>query len=284
MYSKKSWLFIPSNNSKMVKKAKELKADVLIFDLEDAVPVAKKKEAYQILHDNLDACLLQEKKVIVRINSVNSSFIKDDIDFITNQNISTIMVPKIETQTDIINLVDLLKQKEVNQQTILIPLIETAKGVENLLTIAKSSHRIERVAFGALDYINDIKGFVSKQGYELSYARGKIINSSRAANILEPIDTVFKDIEDLEGLHNETKIVKNMGFKGKLAVHPKQLDIINKIFSPTFEEVEKAKKIVQAFNCNEAQGTGSLKVDGEMIDMPVVEQAKKIIDEFENTK
>src|SRR5699024_7967756 len=227
MFSKKSWLFIPSNNAKMVRKSKELQADVLIFDLEDAVPATNKKEAYQVLHDNLDTSLNQEKKVITRVNSVKSSFIKNDIDFITDQNIRTIMVPKIETQTDIINLLELLKQKEIHLQTTLIPLIETAKGIENLLTIAKASNRIERVAFGALDYINDIKGTLSKHGHELFYARGKIINSSRAANILEPIDTVFKDIEDLEGLHNEAKIVKNMGFKGKLAIHPNQLDIIN---------------------------------------------------------
>ncbi|MFJ8066616.1 aldolase/citrate lyase family protein [Psychrobacillus sp. NPDC096426] len=151
-------------------------------------------------------------------------------------------------------------------------------GVHNAFNIASSSKRIRSLAFGSIDFTLDIKGELTTNGLELLFARSQLVIASRAARIESPIDTVFSDFKDTEGLTRETKLIKELGFQGKLVIHPSQISIVNDVFRPTQTEVEKAHQIVTAYETYKKVGKGVFEQDGKMVDLPVVEQAREVID------
>jgi citrate lyase subunit beta/citryl-CoA lyase len=274
-------LFAPANHPRKVAKALNLPVDVVIIDLEDACANDEKEKAR---HDVLKF-LKQPRstKAYVRVNSVSTSYFYKDITTIISPELDGIVLPKTESENDliiaewIISVVE--KEYKLPFQSIdLIPLIETAKGVSNIKSILRNKGRVNRVAFGAGDFTNDIGMIWSKSGEELLSSRSQLVVESRAANIESPIDTVYVDLEDQETLAKETRLAKTLGFQGKLLIHPQQIDVVKEIFQPNKEEIEHAQKIIKAFQQAEASGSASIRVGKQFVDYPIVYRAQKILD------
>jgi citrate lyase subunit beta/citryl-CoA lyase len=277
----RTWMFVPGSDPKKIKKARSLNADVLIYDLEDSVSFSEKAAARQMVKNEIRLNLKQAK--YVRINGSRTSFFHDDLHELLNENIKGIILPKSESAEQMLVLNKIVSQLEVltgiPQGTIeVVPLIESALGLHRAYEIATSVPRVKRLAFGSLDFALDINAQLTKEGAELLYARSQMVVVSRAAGIEAPIDTVFFDIKDSANLTKETLFVKQLGFQGKMVIHPSQIDIVNEVFKPTNEEVEEAGLIVAAFDEAVRGGSGVVQFRGKMVDRPVVERAKKILE------
>lgn len=269
----RSFLFVPGINEKLISKAEELSADIIIYDLEDAVSLEQKAEARELIANALKNTA---KSVVVRINSIDTPFFINDVLAIIadkTNSLKGIMLPKANNEADVIMLDRLLGAANIDQSVEIIPLLETAQGVQNASEIALSSSRVKRLAFGSVDFSLDINAKLTKEGTEILFARSKIVLASRAANIEQPIDTVFIDFKDHDGMLNETKMVKDLGFGSKFAIHPSQINAINQTFLPTNEEIIEANEIMDIVNRN---GTAVFQLHGKMVDEPIIKKAKQI--------
>jgi len=282
----RSMLFVPATDTGKINKALASKADCVVLDLEDSVAKSEKKAARLTIRDVLK---VQEKRhVYVRVNSVDTPFLYGDLTTIIPSRPTGIMLPKVES-ADHIKWVDwLIGQLESEAglligQIKLIALVETGCGVIQATTIAAASSRLKCIAFGAIDYTLDIGTKLSRDGHELFYARSHLVVASRAGGCEQPIDTVYPNFRDAEGLKRECEVVKSLGYQGKMIIHPVQIEIVNNIFSPTPEEIIYARKVVEAFEAAEMQGVASITLDGKMIDYPVMKRAKQML-EIQNTK
>jgi citrate lyase subunit beta / citryl-CoA lyase len=276
----KSWLFVPGSKEKHIKKAKDLEANALIYDLEDSVTIFEKENARlnvaKIIQDT------NEKVNFVRVNNLNSPYFMDDLYHVVREGLTGIVLPKVNDKENIIVtdyiLSCLEKKHQLTSKSIsIVPIIETAVGLQNAFDIATSSKRVTRLAFGAQDFMLDLNIRSSKEGIEILYARSKLVAISRAANLESPIDTVYLNYNDEEGLEKEAQMVKQLGFQGKLLIHPNQIKTINQIFSPTSDEIEEAKKIVKFYDESITRGVGAIEVDGKMVDLPIAERARRIL-------
>ncbi|MCQ6268376.1 CoA ester lyase [Fictibacillus sp. WQ 8-8] len=276
----RSWMFVPGSDSRKIEKTRQLEADVIIFDLEDAVAVSEK----EVARTKVKQALQQYPRPynVVRVNAANTPYFIEDVKEMVKYGAKAIMLPKSETSEQILLLKEILSNAEKEQgldYTIdIIPLIESARGVHQVDQIAASSTRIKCLAFGSVDYALDIDGELTKEGFELLYARSRIVNVSRAIGIEQPIDAVFTDIKDREGLKKETQFVKRLGFQGKLVVHPNQIDVVNQAFVPSKEDIENAQLIISAYMESSQEGSGAVEVNGKMVDYPIVERAKRILE------
>jgi len=285
----RSLLFVPANSWRMLSRCLREDTDAVVLDLEDSVPIMDKETARWFIREFLND--LKEKpeypKIIVRVNSWATGLTMEDLKFIVDKPLDAIMLPKSESSEDIHKLEQSLKNLEKERgldigSIKIIPLIETAKGVELSYDIALSSERVIALSFGAGDYMRDLGlsyMMLSKAQEELLYARSRIVVASRAAGII-PIDTPYLGlIIDREGLEHECIIAKKLGFKGKLAIHPSHLPIINKTFSPSENEVREASEIVKTFEEAASRGMGAATYAGRMIDYMTYKQAKDIIEQ-----
>lgn len=269
----RSLLFIPGNNEKVISKAEQLPADIIIYDLEDAVAPDQKADARERVCNALSATA---KFVIVRVNSMETPYFIDDIQAVASVKADTlkaIMLPKTNRGADVIALDQLLTSLGVPTCVEILPLLETALGVQNAFDISCSSDRVKRLAFGSVDFGLDIGATLTDEGIELLYARSQIVLASRAAELEKPIDTVFVDFRNTEGLEKEAVSVKGLGFGGKLAIHPLQVDSINTIFQPTQQEKEEAAEIVAYV---EEHGGAVFQLNGKMVDEPIIKRARQI--------
>ncbi len=281
----RSMLFVPGNNMRMITKAATLPSDAIILDLEDAVPLPDKETARIMIRDTVKAVKSGGSYVFVRVNALTTRLTAEDLKFVAVKDLDGIMLAKTEAKSDVIELEAMLEDAEkslgleVGSLTI-IPLVETAKGVVNVYEIASASERIVAVAFGAGDYYSDIGRSVaslSPEETELLYARSQIVNSSTAAGV-QAIDTPFFGLlTDMKGFMKETVLALQLGFKGKLLIHPTQIEPANKIFSPSQDEAEYAGRVVRAFEEAEARGLGAISLEGKMIDYMNYRQAKDMV-------
>lgn len=277
----KSWFFIPGSNDKFLAKAPVLKADIIIFDLEDSVVLKDKEAAREKIKPWLNNKDISAKKY-VRVNEVNSTFFIDDIRELINENLDGFILPKTNTADDI-KIADYLittfeKHNNLKLNDIkIVPLIETGVGILNAANIAASGRRIEAMAFGAEDYMLDL-GIPGDSNQSLLHARSTLVAASSAAGINQPIDSVFTDFNDDNGLKEASELSRGFGFQGRLVIHPKQIEIVNTVYAPTSSEIEEAEKIVDAFKSSVDDGNGAIEVDGKMIDPPVYERAKKLLE------
>lgn len=273
-------MFVPGNRDKLLKESENISVDALIFDLEDAVPHEDKESARLKIKKTMKR--IGRKNNYVRVNSISTHYFLDDINALINEDITGIMLPMTNSSEDIIILDYILEQMERKSglprySVAILPIIETASGLYCAYEIAKASKRINQLAFGAEDFMLDLKIKPDEQQAQLLYARSKLVNTSRAAGIEAPIDSVFKDIRDLKGLEIESQKAKGLGFQGKLIIHPEQIEPVNKAFHPTKEEIIKAKIIVEKYESAAEIGIGAIQVDGKMVDFPVAQQAKQIL-------
>jgi len=279
-------LFVPGNNMKMITKAATLPADVIILDLEDAVPLPDKETARVMSRDTIRVLKSTGAYVFVRINALTTGLAVEDVKLVAIDGLGGIVLPKAEAESDVVELDGMLAEIEKNKGLELenfkiIPLVETAKGVVNAYEIASASKRIVAVGFGAGDYYRDLGrsvSYLSPEQTELLYARSQTVIASTAAGV-QPLDTVFFGLlTDMEGFTKEAMLALRLGFKGKFLIHPTQVEIVNKIFSPSLEEVAYASRVAAAFEEGQAKGLGAISFEGKMIDYMTYQQARTLVD------
>jgi citrate lyase subunit beta/citryl-CoA lyase len=277
-------LFVPGNRPDRIEKAFATKADVVIIDLEDAVPLSEKESSRY--HVRKMAAKFADRIILVRINALGSDFIKGDLDEAIVKGVKGIILPKVEKADDITKINTLLIEAEKNSalpkgSIRVFPLIESAAAVQDIFDIISTKtkpDRIYTVMFGAADYTLDMGIEMTMGGNELFYARSRIAIACRAADIAPPVDTPFMiDLKNSEALISDARRAKELGFQGKLVIHPNQIESCNKIFSPLPEEIEKAEKIVKAFEEAEASGVAVIQLEGKFIDYPIVKRSKDIL-------
>jgi citrate lyase subunit beta/citryl-CoA lyase len=278
-------MFVPANRANMIERAHTTAADVIVLDLEDSVPPAEKETARSMAHDAIVSLSAAGKSVHVRINHHDSGLTRDDLLAVVQPGLDGLAFPKTESARDIRQLDILIRERElkggVKPGTVaLFAHIESARGVLNAAAIIEASTRIAGMALGAYDYALDLGVQRTKAGYELEYARGVIVTTATAYGI-QPLDGPFGDFQDSAGLLAESQYVRSIGFKGKYVIHPDQVETVNKVFSPSDEEIELAKRIVAAFDEALANGSASVQLDGRMIDTPIARRAKELLDEAE---
>jgi citrate lyase subunit beta/citryl-CoA lyase len=237
-----------------------------------------------MIRDSVKGVKLGGSHVFVRVNALTTNLTAEDLKFVAVEGLDGLMLAKTETKSDIVELDSMLEETEKGgglepRSLKVVPLIESAKGVINAYEIASASERIIAVAFGAGDYYRDLGrgASFSPEQTELLYARSRIVNCSVAAGV-QAIDTVFFGLlTDREGLMKETMLALQLGFKGKLLIHPTQIEPVNKAFSPSPDEAEYARRVVEAFEEAQARGLGATSFEGKMIDYMNYKQAKDLV-------
>ena len=269
---RRSMLFLPGNAPNMIINGGTLRADSVILDLEDSVAPGE-KDAARILVRNALRTVDFGCETIVRINSLDSEFCEEDLKEIVPCAPGAIMPPKSSRREDILRLDDMIERIEEENymekgKIKLIPLIETALGVENAFAIASACARVTAVFLG---------------GEEILYARERMVCAARAAGV-EVYDTPFTDAFDDEGLIADAKLAKSLGFSGKAAVAPRHVYAINEIFSPTKEEIDYAKEVMGVIEEAHRLGKGAVSLHGKMIDPPIVERARLVLEAAESAE
>jgi citrate lyase subunit beta/citryl-CoA lyase len=277
-------LFVPGNRPDRVDKAVNSGADAVIIDLEDAVALAEKEETRLKVQEKVFEHA--DKKILVRVNALNSPFFQGDLEEVIVGDLGSIMVPKVERVEDIHEihkrLLNVEREKGLASGSIsVVPLIESAMAVQNIFQIVSGETdppRVSTVAFGAADYTLDLGVEMTRQGEELTYPRSRIAIACRAAGVDPPLDSPFMiDLRDLEALQVDAKRAKQLGFQGKLCIHPNQIEPCHAVFSPTAEEISYAERVIKAFEEAEAKGIAAIQLDGKFIDYPVVERSRRIL-------
>jgi len=277
-------LFVPGNRPDRVDKAVDAGADAVIIDLEDAVPPARKAETRPVVRDKVSKH--KGSSILVRVNGPGTDFIRGDIEAVVVEGLVGLMVPKVESPEDLEQVHRMVLAAEGKNGLspgglALLPLIESARGVQNVLGIVSAGTRPERpiiVSFGAADYTLDLGAEMTRTGEELIYPRSRIAVACRAARVAPPLDSPFMiDLKDLTALEAEARRAKQLGFQGKLCIHPSQVPVCNRVFSPTLEEIDLARRVVRAFEEAEAAGTASIQLEGRFIDYPIVERAARVL-------
>lgn len=276
--TRRSRLYLPGNDPKLMINAGIYEADAVILDLEDSVSPEKKQEARLLVRNALQHINFYGAERMVRINQIPMGL--EDLKFIVAYNVDTILIPKVESAEQIRSVENEIKKyKSANDKKIfLMPIIESALGVENAFEIAASSSAIVALAIGLEDYTADIGAQRTPEGRESFYARSKIVNAAKAAGI-QAIDSVYSEFRNLEELKRVGKESKALGFDGMGCIHPAQIKVINEVFSPNRNEIEKAKKIVVAFFEARKNGKSVVAVGSKMVDPPVVKRAVKVIED-----
>lgn len=274
-----SRLYIPGNTPSMMINAGLHSADGIILDLEDSVSPDKKDEARILVRNALRQLNFNGAERMVRINQGERGM--KDLEFVVPHYVNLILIPKCEDPLTVRNIESRISEIKtlagVKNPVYLMPLIETALGVEMSFEIARSAASVVAIAVGLEDLTADMGVTRTSEGKETLYARTRIINAAKAAGI-QPIDSVFSDIGDMEALHQNVLSAKALGFEGMGCIHPRQIPVIRQGFAPDPGEIEKSKKIVLAFENASSKGLGVVALGSKMIDPPVVARAQKIID------
>ncbi|MFN8258942.1 MAG: aldolase/citrate lyase family protein [Bacteroidales bacterium] len=273
-----SRLYLPGNSPSMMLNAGIHKPNGIILDLEDAVAPEKKHEARYLVRNTLRSVNFYGAERMVRINQLPDGL--EDLKFVVTHHPNLILIPKCESPNHVVDCENEIKKilslNGLTYPIYLMPIIESALGVENAFEIAKSSASIVAMAIGLEDFTADIGVQRTKEGIESVYARSRIVNACKAAKI-QPIDSVFSDVADMEGLVANVKNSKALGFEGMGCIHPMQIAVIHENFMPSKEEIEKALKIVVAFEEAKKAGKGVVSLGTKMIDAPVVKRAQTTI-------
>jgi citrate lyase subunit beta/citryl-CoA lyase len=272
---------MPGNNPGMLQTADTFGADSVIFDLEDAVALTEKDAARILVAEAMKTINYGDTEVVIRINPLSSPFAMIDIDTMARLKPDAILLPKA-TPEDVEVLEKELERIEIEEGfevgTIKVhALVETAYGVETVYETIKSSNRIQTVLLGGEDLAADLAVKRTKESEELFYARTKIVNACKALKI-DAIDTPFTDTNDYEGLEADSRKAKMLGFSGKLAINPRQIDTIHEVYSPTKQEINHALRVMAAKEDAEKEGLGVFSLDGKMVDLPIINRAIKTLE------
>lgn len=276
----RTMLFAPGNHARRVEKAFEVGADAVILDLEDAVAVNKKAAARPLVVQALSRP--RRCAGYVRVNAMDTPFCHGDLVAVVRPGVDGIMLPKIETAQHLFAadwlITQLERERDLPEGGIdLLPIVETARGVDNLREVVRASGRVKRFAFGAGDFALDLNLTWTAHERELAHARATLVSASRAAGIEPPIDSVWVRLDDEEGLRHSAEFVAGTGFQGKMCIHPRQIPVVNDVFTPSKEEVAFARRVVEAFAQAEANGEAAFQLDGKFVDYPIVFRAQRVL-------
>ena len=280
---RRSLLFVPASSERFFAKAQESQADTLIFDLEDAVAPDRKASARETLKEVLADSGFSRFERTVRINALDTPYFLDDVLTMVEAGADGLVVPKtnnVEGIRFVAQLVSLAEARagRASGSVVLLPLIEQPEAIGNAYGLAGASPRIAGMAFGHGDFSLSmgIKAAPSTEGI-VFHARCQVVTAAKATGIV-PIDNVYLDIKDLEGLSVETRQGKQLGYEGKACIHPSQVEPVNAIYTPTAEEVAYARELVAAFEQAVAEGNGAVSFQGRMIDGPIADIERIVLE------
>lgn len=282
---RRTLLFLPGNNPNMIVNGGVFEADSIILDLEDAVASNQKDAARNLIRRALESVDFGGCDILVRINGLDTELWEKDLEAVVPLRPYGIIPVKV-SETEDIKLVDqklsaIEKANGINSGEIkIIALLETARGIENAYGIARASGRMEGLLLGAEDLTADLCCERTKGGKEIDYARYRVVNAARAAGIAG-YDCPFTDVDDMEGLERDAVYAKSLGFSGKASVNPRHIACINEVFSPTEKEILYARRVFDMIQLAKEQGKGAISLDGKMIDAPIVQRAKNVLDAAE---
>jgi len=291
----RSFLFAPANVPRRVEKALTLSADAVILDLEDSVAPADKPGARKAIAEAL--ARPRSVRGYVRVNAPSTPFCFRDLLETIHKGVDGVVVPKIESAADL-HAIDWVMANLEREQSIvegsidLMPIIETAAGVQRVDRVLQArslrpyqgAWRVKRIAFGAADYANDVGLSPTLEEAELADARARLVLSSRAAGMENPIDSPWFHFKEADAFRRSLERSRRSGFQGRLCVHPDQIAPVNEAYLPSVEEISRAERIVAAFAAAEAKGEAAIQVDGQMIDYPIVHRARALLETMRKAK
>ncbi|HAV24312.1 MAG TPA: citrate lyase ACP [Bacteroidetes bacterium] len=275
---RRSRLYLPGNEPKFMANAGLHRPDMVILDLEDSVAPSEKDKARFLVRNALRSVDFFDAERCVRINQ--GALGVEDLAMVVPQFPDVILVPKCEDADTVRSIADAIQKVEhehhLSGETLILPIIESALGVVNAYAIASSSHRVCALAIGLEDYTADIGVERTEEGRESFYARMSVMTNAKAVGV-QALDSVWSDVEDLDGLRRSTLEAKALGFDGKGCIHPRQIAVVHDAFKPTTAEVEKASQIVAAAEAARKSGLGVVSLGSKMIDAPVILRAHRIL-------
>lgn len=282
--SLRTMTFVPGYMVKFLEKAKSFDSDALILDLEDSVPLKDKPQARQNIKEYLSKDSYNQQ-VFIRVNPIESGMLFDDLEASLQTGTDGIMFTKVTDEKDIIYFDRLLSQLENDKgfeqgKFKICPLIETGSAMIKAYDIATASSRVNALVLGGEDYLTDLDGLHKEHGISLLVPRSLVVMAARTAKI-DAIDTPFLDIHNSEGFSKEVQQARELGFSGTLIIHPSQIDIANKAFSPSEEEIKEAKRILETIEESKKKGLGVALLDGKLIGPPMEKRAINVMNKVE---
>lgn len=280
MRLRRSMLFLPGSNAAMLSTAFVYKPDSIMFDLEDAVSLREKDAARLLVFHALKLPVYREIETVVRINPLSTPFGLKDLEAAVRGGVDVVRLPKTDSAEDVRELeaevlaIEKACGREIGS-TKLMAAIESASGVVNAVSIAKSSERMIGIALAGFDYVMDMQT-ERGDGSELYYARCAVLHAARAAGI-DAFDVVFSDLNDEAGFVKEVELIKRLGFNGKSLINPRQIELLHNAYAPTQEDVDYARRVVAAAEEGERQGLGVISLNGKMIDAPIINHARRVL-------
>lgn len=277
---RRTMMFVPGNNPGMMQDAHIYGPDSIMLDLEDSVTMDQKDAARLLVYNALKSIDYAGTEMVVRINPLNTAYGHKDVEAVVKAGADVIRMPKTETADEVRELeaaiLEVEKETGCEGRTLIMAAIESAQGVRNAFEIASASPRMMGIALGAEDYTANLKTQRSPGGTELLLARQMIVVAARAAGIA-CFDTVFSNLDDMEAFREEVRLIKTLGFDGKSIINPRQIEVVNEIFTPSDRDIEKALRIVAAIREAREKGSGVIAVNGKMVDRPVVLRSERTI-------
>ncbi|MFM1988842.1 MAG: citrate lyase beta subunit [Pseudomonadota bacterium] len=276
----RSMLFVPATSTRKIDKAYSSAADAVILDLEDAVATAEKPAARGLLREIV--AVTRRLPTWVRVNATETAFCLRDLQACCTPGVTGVILPKVESAEQVRAVDWAMAQFEGEAglaagSVALMGIVETSRGLVAVDAIAGASPRLSRLLFGAVDLAADMSVEIDDAAGATQQARFAIARASFAARLAPPIDTAFTDIPNLAELRASAARAKALGYGGKTCIHPTQIDAVNEVFSPGAERLAWARRVVEAFAAAERQGLAALRLDGEMLDYPVVERARRLL-------
>lgn len=277
---RRSRLYLPGNEPKFFINAGLHQPDAIILDLEDSVSPDQKDAARLLVRNALRAVDFAGAERMVRINQLPLGLV--DLEEIVPQAPDLILIPKVESPEQVQEVDDAISrlqaEADMERDLWLMPILESALGIENAFEIGKTSPRVVALTLGLEDYAADLGVPKSAEGEESTYARTRVVNAARASG-LQAIDSVYGNVDDMEGLSRWGRKSRALGFQGMGCLHPRQIAVIHEAYQPTSAEIEKARRIVAAFDEAEAKGLSVVSLGSKMIDPPVVKQALRLVEQ-----
>jgi citrate lyase beta subunit len=270
--SARSVLFAPGNDRRKLETALTSQADVVVADLEDAVPPDEKPAARRLVTDVL-AGAGTTNVVAVRLNATDTPFWQDDVRALADVELGALVLPKATPEAAV---------QLGHAGPPVLAILETAAGLRRAYDVA-ATPRVAALALGAVDLGVELRLEPRNDGQEVLVARSLLVLDSAAAALRAPFDLVHLAFRDLDGLEAECRLARSLGFRGKMCIHPAQVEVVNRIFSPSSDELERARRVVEAYDRGLSGGTGVVGLDGEMVDLPVVERARQVLAEAERS-
>lgn len=278
----RSLLFVPGNRKDMLEKAvTRASSDALVADMEDSVPDAEKSAARETIAEMLPSLVSNGHKIVVRVNALDTGILEEDMYAAISKYTYAVNVGKVENRWDVAQVDTIMSKieaaKGIEVGTVrLVLFIESAMAIINAYELCSASPRIVAVAFGAEDYTVDMGIERTEEGSEVLLPRATVAMAAKAAGVIA-LDPVYANFKDIDGFKKDAELGKSLGYKGKFAIHPSQIEHINDVYSPSQEDIEYARTVVAAFKDAESQGRGAVALDGKMIDVPVVKRAESLL-------